>query len=482
MPSRVLRFHSSDGVQAADLRAGVERIQAELGVTPAFPADVQAAAEQAAGAPRLPELDRTDLAFVTLDPAGSRDLDQALHLARDGEGHVVHYAIADVAAFVTAGDPVDVEAHRRGETLYGADSKIPLHPPVLSEGAASLLPDQVRPALLWTIALDATGETTSIRVERARVRSTAQLTYDGAQTDLDAGRASEQLVLLKEIGERRLAREARRGGVELPIPEQDVEVDADGQWRLRFRSQHPVEQWNAQISLLTGMAAATLMIQGRVGLLRTLPAPDPRDVARLRRTAKALGIDWPADLDYPAFISRLDPTRPAEAAMVVACTRLFRGAAYVGFDGVVPEHTEQSALAADYAHVTAPLRRLGDRYAGEICLSLCGGVPVPTWVTERLDGLPQTLRDSARLAGRYQGAILDLVEATVLRDRVGESFAAVVVERDDDRPLRGVVTLADPAIEAKVTGTTPVPLGTDVTVRLVTADPDTRTVAFALDG
>ena len=63
------------------------------------------------------------------------DLDQALHIERDGDGYVVHYAIADVAAFVTPGDPVDVEANRRGETLYGADSKVPLHPKVISEDA-----------------------------------------------------------------------------------------------------------------------------------------------------------------------------------------------------------------------------------------------------------------------------------------------------------------------------------------------------------
>ena len=81
------------------------------------------------------------------------------------------HAIADVAAFVSSADPVDVEANLRGETLYGADAKVPLYPKVLSEGAASLLPDQVRPALLWTIDLDATGEGIAVDVRRARVRS-----------------------------------------------------------------------------------------------------------------------------------------------------------------------------------------------------------------------------------------------------------------------------------------------------------------------
>src|SRR4051812_46350234 len=168
--SRVVRVHARDEVAAQSLRDGIATIQAELGVSPEFPPEVEEAAAKAAASPRLPDLDRTDIPFVTIDPATSMDLDQALHLERDGTGYVVHYAIADVAAFVTPGDPVDVASHQRGETLYGADSKVPLHPTSLSEDAASLLPDQVRPALLWTIRVNDKGEGTDVEVERARVR------------------------------------------------------------------------------------------------------------------------------------------------------------------------------------------------------------------------------------------------------------------------------------------------------------------------
>ncbi|HEU4992125.1 MAG TPA: RNB domain-containing ribonuclease, partial [Luteimonas sp.] len=163
------------------LEPGVERIRAEMRLPEAFPADVEAAAREAAAHPRLPAEDRDDIPFVTIDPPGAMDLDQALHVARDGDGYVVHYAIADVAAFVAPGDPVDLEANRRGETLYGAEDKIPLHPRVLSEDAASLLPGRRRPALLWTMRLDATGEGVSVDVRRAMVRSRARLDYDGVQ-------------------------------------------------------------------------------------------------------------------------------------------------------------------------------------------------------------------------------------------------------------------------------------------------------------
>ena len=478
---RVIRVRKADeGVAAATLRNGVAAIQAEMEVTPDFPPEVEGAATKAAAAPRLPDLDRTNLPFVTIDPESSMDLDQALHIERDGDGYVVHYAIADLAAFITPGDPVDVEANLRGETLYGADSKVPLHPKVISEDAGSLLPEQVRPALLWTIKVDHLGEGTDVTVQRARVRSTARLDYAGAQRSIDDGTAPESLALLKEVGQLRLKREAARGGVSLPLPEQEVVVEGD-RWSLAFRELLPVEQWNAQISLLTGFAAASLMVYARVGLLRTLPEPDPRDVRRLHRTAKALGIEWPAEQFYPDFIRSLDPTRPAHAAMVAACTRLLRGSGYVGFDGEVPAEPQHSALASEYAHVTAPLRRLGDRYAGEICLALCAGSEVPGWVAEKLHELPQTLQASGQRANRYERSILDLVEAGVLANRVGDTFDAVVVEVAEDDPTRGELTVPDPAVEARVVGSSDLPLGRAVKARLAKADVEARAVEFELE-
>ncbi len=153
------------------------------------------------------------------------DLDQALHIERDSQrenGYVVHYAIADVAAFVTAGDPVDLEANRRGETCYGADSKIPLHPPAISEDAGSLLPEQTRPALLWTIRVDAEGEGADVHVERALVRSRARLSYDQAQRLIEDGSAPQSLVLLGESGRLRSGHEIARGAVSLKLPEQEI--------------------------------------------------------------------------------------------------------------------------------------------------------------------------------------------------------------------------------------------------------------------
>ena len=218
MPRRVVRVgRHIESADDAALRVGQAAIRQELGVSAEFPAEVLQEAATAALSPVLPDLDRTDIPFVTIDPETSRDLDQALHIERRASGYRVHYAIADVAAFVRPGGAVDEEAHRRGETLYGVGEKVPLHPPVISEGACSLLPDEERPALLWTIDVDETGEGTEVRVERARVRSRAKLSYDGVQADVDAGRAEPVFGLLREVGELRQARERERGGVSLPL-------------------------------------------------------------------------------------------------------------------------------------------------------------------------------------------------------------------------------------------------------------------------
>lgn len=482
MPSNVVvRVKASSPA----LLHGLAEIARELDLPGEFPAEVTRAAERAATDAVLPELDRTDLPFITIDPVGSMDLDQALHIERAPEGaggsdaFVVHYAIADVAAFVKPGDPIDLEAHRRGETLYGAGTRIPLHPPELSEGAASLLPDQTSPALLWTIGLDAAGNQTTVHVERALVRSTARLSYGEAQTAIDDGSAGEVLVLLKEVGLLRQQQELARGGISLPLPEQDIDETDDG-FELTFRQQLPVEEWNAQISLLTGIAAASLMVGAKVGMLRTLPAADPRDVARLRRVAHGLRIDWPEDADYPAFIRSLDPEKAAHQAMVVACTRLLRGSGYAAFNGDLPEQTQHSAIAAEYAHVTAPLRRLGDRYTGEVCVAICAGQPVPEWVTAALPGLPKNLQDSARRAGSYERAVLGLLEAAVLSGRAGEKFDGVVTSLRDDDPTSGVVMLADVGVEAPVTSSQPLPLGGEVEATLAVADLPGRKVAFTV--
>jgi exoribonuclease R len=474
MPRRHLALRVRDEAGGRALREGFARIREELGLPVEFPAAVLADADEAARDARLPGEDLTDLPFLTIDPPGSMDLDQAMHLERRGSGYRVRYAIADVGAYVRPGGAMDVEAHRRGETHYSPDTRTPLHPPVLSEGAASLLPGEERSAVLWTIDLDAQGEQTAVEVRRAQVRSRDRLDYAGVQQLVDSGRADERLELLAEVGKLRMALEVERGGVSLPIPEQEV-VEDGKRYRLEYRTTLPVESWNEQVSLLTGMAAADLMLHGEVGVLRTLPQASNESLEQLRRAARALGVDWPRDRSYAEVVHDLDPANPRHAALLEEATSLLRGAGYTAFDGGVPEQATHAAVAAEYAHATAPLRRLVDRYVSEVCLALCAGEEVPGWVRSALPGLPATMSEAGRVGQKLERECVALMEAAVLHGREGEEFDAVVVEADDDA---GTVQLADPAVRADCDGRLPV--GEAVRVRLAEADIARRSVRFTL--
>ena len=450
----------------------------ELRLPTAFPPAALHEAEAAATATPLPGDDLGSVPFVTIDPATSKDLDQAMCLSRrPGGGYRVQYAIADVAAYVRPGGPLEAETWLRGQTIYLPDGRVPLHPPVLSEGAVSLLPDVDRAAVVWTLDLDADGATVDIGLRRARVRSRAKLDYAGVQAAADADRLPEPIALLPELGALLAARAADRGAVNLPLPDQEIEPHGDG-WRLVLRAPLPVEEHNAQISLLTGMAAATLMLDGKIGLLRTMPAPKPEAVVKLHAAAGSLGIDWPADASVGAVVAAVDPGSPRGAAFLEQAADLLRGAAYTAFDGQAPAQTGHGGVGAPYAHVTAPLRRLADRYATEVCLALHAGRPVPEWARDALPRLPKGMAETDRIASAADRGAVSLAEAVLLANRVGEVFEAGVLEVDGPpkRAPGGTVAIDDPAVRARCLGE--LPLGERIPVRLTVADPVRRDVQF----
>lgn len=484
------RRHRLAPAQAHDeLVDALRRLRAELELPDGFPPEVEADAREAvaavAGRDREAGLeDLRDVEFVTIDPAGSIDLDQAIHLERTPGGAVLHYAIADLPAFVAPGGAIDEEARLRGQTLYAADGRIPLHPLIISEDAASLLPGRDRSAYVWRFVLDEGARPVETTLRRAVIRSRAQWSYVDAQAAIDAASAPPSLQALAWFGPLRLEREAERGGASLNVPETRIVADgvapdeaARGDhpaYRLERAGALPIEDWNAQVSLLTGMAAADLMLRGGVGILRTMPAADADDIAAFRAQTAALGLPWGPDVSYGDYLRGLDRDAPAAAAVLDAAAGLFRGAGYAAFDGDAPSDPIQAAIGAPYAHATAPLRRLVDRWSLVVCEALAAGRDVPRWARESLPALPRLMARSDGVAGRLAAATIDRVEAALLSGREGSVFDAVVVGRRGDGAR---VQLADPPVSAKVAGLD-APAGQAVRLVLETVDIATGTVVL----
>ena len=218
------------------------------------------------------------------------------------------------------------------------------------------------------------------------------------------------------------------------------------------------------------------MYEAEVGILRTLPPVDGDDVAQLRRTAGAIGIEWPADEPYSSFVRSVTPDSAARNAFLLQAARTFRGAGYVGFDGERPKYAQHGAIASVYAHITAPLRRLVDRFGNEILLALHADREPPAWAVEALDELPSLMGRARQRESALERAMLDMAEVLVLEDCVGQVFTGSVVDLDQRRK-QARVQIADPAIIDSVPsdGRT---LGERIELRVTEVDQARRQVDF----
>lgn len=455
------------------LAEGLAAVRAQFSVPQGFAPPVMEAAVAAAARRPTAHADRTDLHFVTLDPASSTDLDQAFAIeradARVGADLLLHYAIADVAWFVADDDPLDREAWARGVTTYLPDGKASLYPPALSEQAASLLPDGPRPAVLLTVRIAADGTVRLAGAERALIRSRAKLAYETVRdADLPDGFA--------ELAARIAAAEDRRRAARVDPPEQQVERDADGRFVLRFRPYSQAETRNAALSLAANLAVADALLAAKTGLFRVMAAPDAEAEQRLRRTAEAFRIEWPAGMPLVQFERRLDAARPDHAAFMLAIRRAGNGASYVPFRaGETPWH---AAMAAPYAHATAPLRRLADRHVLQAVLAIAQGQPVPEPAAAAFTRLPATMARTEQRASQVGRAVIDLAEAALLAGLEGEQFPAMVTDVGE---AGARIQLCDLPVVARADAGGALP-GTLIRVRLDRADPVRRELRFARSG
>ena len=337
-------------------------------------------------------------------------------------------------------------------------------------------------------------------MRRAQVRSRAKLNYKGVQAELDAGTAAPVLQLLKEVGIKRVELERLRGGASLNMPEQEIQQLPDGGYRIVAAPPLPVEDWNAQISLMTGMAAAALMLQGKVGILRTMPAPDEASLRHFHRQTHALGKPWDGEMRYGEYLRTLDPTDPRQLAIVHSAGMLFRGAGYTPFDGTVPQRRRPvrhrrrlrpfhgTAAAAGRPLRAGDLRGPEQRHRGS-CLGP-GGAAVPPCHHGHLG--PVGRETGAAVAGHRGGGAARQPRRPGIRRRRhlrpqagqgrtnGTSNGNGGKTNGNGNGPSGIVQIAEPAVTARCPGE--LEPGTKVRVRVVSSDIATREIQLELVG
>ncbi|HWH14507.1 MAG TPA: hypothetical protein VNT51_07160, partial [Miltoncostaeaceae bacterium] len=264
-----------------------------------------------------------------------------------------------------------------------------------------------------------------------------------------------------------------RGASRIDLPEQEVEPAGTPEgFALTVRARIPAEDANAEISLAANVAAARMMVAAGRGLFRVMDEPDPERTASLRAAAIALGLSVPP-LDGLRALAGTRGPAPALATFRRSARRA-GGAAYRvrGPGDPPPWH---AAVAAPYAHATAPLRRLADRYVLDLLVLLADGGAPDDGGVETLRALEPVMQQAESRAERVEAGAIDLVEATLLHGREDEVFAAVVLGIDG---ARARIQLRDPPVRATVADAAGLVPGDEVPVRLVRADPAARAVAF----
>lgn len=459
-------------------RAALYALVREQGLDPAHPDEVERETRALLDDPGIDDralVDRTAWPFVTVDGPGTRDLDQALYVAPDGDGFVVHYAIADAAWYVRPGTALFDEALRRGASFYLPGLSVPMLPRTLSEGVISLNPRAQRRALLFSMRVNRDGECTHTDFERVRIRSRAQLTFGQVQAlidgrdghGIDDAAVAASLARLRDVGEARIQADAERDLVR--HHHEEIRVTLDGGEGMDFivfsELRDEVERYGEQLSLMCNIEGARLLRDGARDrdlvqpVYRVHASPQPERVADLVAIIDAVvahhalpQLRWdPAHESLADYLTRL-PRQGEHAAVARA---LSRQAMLINVRSTFSaEPGPHFGIGADvYARFSAPMREIVGVYVHKEAWEALRRAPS----TAEDDRLRQQVIEAANRAKERQRSLTHGANLLVL-DRM---FARDAAMPPQGRPVRtgtvmGVadrrlyVRLDQPAVDVKV--------------------------------
>ena len=404
------------------------------GIPDDFPDAVIHAADAARPLGMKGREDLRDVPLVTIDPADARDHDDAVAatIEEDG-GAIVWVAIADVAAYVQPGSPIDREARHRGNSSYFPDRVVPMLPDVLSGDLCSLHEGVDRPVIAVRMHLDAQGNKLSHTFHRGMMRSLASLSYEQAQAAAD-GNPDEVTApyldyVIKPLWHAyallKAARE-RRQPLDLDLPERRIELTPDGRVKsVNFRERYDAHKLIEEMMVLANVAAAEELIARRRPLLfRVHEEPSLAKIDALREVAQASGFTLAKGQvlqtsQLNRLLSQAEGTDFDELTNVT--TLRSRTQAYSA-----PEGLGHFGLALrNYAHFTSPIRRYADLivHRGLISAHGWGKDGLSHEDVETLSETAQHISETERRSMAAERDTTDRYLAAYLSDRVGADFA-----------------------------------------------------------
>jgi ribonuclease R len=389
-----------------------------------------------------PRRDLTELPTFTVDPATARDFDDAVSARREGEAIRLWIHIADVAAHVPPGSPLDREARRRANSTYAPGAVEPMLPHALSEEACSLSPRVERLAVTAEIELDSAGKPGAASFYRSRICSDARLDYD--QLDVVfSGRAEAPDAVADALA---VAREAaavlgeRQGTTSLDVESFEPEFRFDSRGHVvgaRGVAQTESHRLIERLMILANEQVAQLLERKRVPTVyRVHPRPDPARIEQLIAQLHELEIPTPPLRGTPAPKEAAELA--AEASRLVTQEARRRGHGRDAYTSLVLRSLKQASYSernsghaglgsAAYCHFTSPIRRYPDLIVHRALLAVQGeGEPAPSAgeVREAARYCSERERDSMKIERRADDICAGFLLERELHERGAERRGA----------------------------------------------------------
>lgn len=407
------------------------------GIPDKFPESVLAEAE--AAKPKGPEgrEDLRDIPLVTIDPQDARDHDDAVwamaDAAPDNEGgHIVIVAIADVAAYVTPGSPMDREARKRGNSTYFPDRVVPMLPERISNDLCSLREKEDRACFAVRMVYDSSGRKLRHEFIRGIMRSAARLTYRQMQEAIDGAPDEKTGPLLENVlrplwnAYRTLciARE-KRSPLDLDLPEYKAELDSSGRvaaikTAAKYESMKLIEEFMIQANVCAAESAE----QKQTPLIyRVHDTPSHEKLAALTEFLRTLDMNLPKGqtVKSETFNKILHSVRDTEFDQMVS-TIVLRSQAQAVYS---PDNLGHFGLnLRRYAHFTSPIRRYADLTVHRALISALGlgkdGQPKEE--QRDLAEIAEHISDTERRSMLAERDSIDRFVAAFLEARIGAEF------------------------------------------------------------
>ena len=343
-------------------------------IIPEFPEEVM---DQANGISReIPEgdlagrKDLRDVRTVTIDGDDSKDFDDAVSVEETENGWNLKVSIADVSHYVTEDSPLDLEARKRGTSVYVIDRVVPMIPHVLSNGICSLNPKEDRLSLTCDMQVAKDGTVTSYEICPSVIRSDERMTYNNVNKILDGdeemnakyAHLGDLFETLADCADAIRRQRLSKGAIEFDSDEADIRVDPNG---------HPLSvtakvRGHAEEVIEDCMIAANVCVANQLkwaqipGIYRIHEEPSARRMRDFVRISEALGhkLKLGQSSVYPNEIQRyLESVRdtnefPVLSTLLLRCMQKARyDASCAGHFGLAEE---------EYLHFTSPIRRYPD--------------------------------------------------------------------------------------------------------------------------